>query len=86
MNYTNSGDMEIRIDETTASNFAPDPDFGDSLPREDASCSVCGSALRLPYVWIVFDGDCEDFFVHEHCVMALKIRQKSQHEGDYQNN
>jgi len=86
MNYTTSGDMEIRIDGITAPNFGPDPDFGNILPREDAPCSVCGSALSLPYVWIVFEGYLDDFFVHDHCVTVLKTRQKTQHENDYRNN
>jgi hypothetical protein len=78
--------MEIRIDETAVAYFVPDPDFGGGLPSVDAPCSMCGAPLGLPYMWIVFDGDCEDFFVHEHCVTLLKARQKQQHENDYLNN
>ena len=61
-------DMIVHIDQTTPE------DVRDGLISIRAPCQVCGVVLGLPYVWIVpgdrFQG--RDFFVHPHCVAALK--------------
>ena len=65
------GDMLIPIDKNTPR------EVRDGLVDTRAPCQVCGVPLGLPYVWIV-PGDqfqSRDFFVHKHCVEAMKSGQ-----------